>query len=123
MQHLVSFFQDKPRHGRKMSELYESVRHAGNILPRLYLLVTVGASYIKSREAPAKEILKDMHELCKGVQHPMRGLFLRYYLSQMVKDKLPDTGTEFEQAGGGDIFDAFEFVLNNFMESNRLWVR
>jgi len=98
------------------------VQHAGNILPRLYLLVTVGSSYIKSKEAPAKEILKDVNELCKGVQHPLRGLFLRYYLSQMLKDKLPDTGSGYE-GEGGDINDAFDFVFTNFVESNRLWVR
>lgn len=33
--------------------------------------------------------------MCKGVQHPTRGLFLRNYLSEMTKDKLPDQGTEF----------------------------
>lgn len=123
MQHLSNFFNDKSRHNRKMIDLYESVQHAGNILPRMYLLATVGASYIKSKEASAKEILKDMSELTKGVQHPIRGLFLRYYLSQMVKDKLPDTGSEYEEAGGGNIHDAFDFILTNFTESNRLWVR
>jgi len=124
MQHLAAFFGDQSRHHKKMSELYESVQHAGNILPRLYLLATVGQQYIKSKEAPAKEILKDMSELCKGVQHPMRGLFLRYYLSQMVKDKLPDTGSEYEaEEGGGTIVDAFEFLFQNFCESNKLWVR
>lgn len=121
-QHLAGFFEDKKRHGRKFLDLYESVQHAGNILPRLYLLVTVGASYIKAKEAPAKEILKDVNELCKGVQHPLRGLFLRYYLSQMLKDKLPDTGSGYE-GEGGDINDAFDFVYTNFYESNRLWVR
>eukprot|EP00931_Biecheleriopsis_adriatica_P037583 TRINITY_DN21546_c0_g1_i1.p1 TRINITY_DN21546_c0_g1~~TRINITY_DN21546_c0_g1_i1.p1 ORF type:complete len:826 (-),score=207.57 TRINITY_DN21546_c0_g1_i1:104-2581(-) len=122
MQHLAGFFDDKGRHQRKMIDLYESVQHAGNILPRLYLLATVGASYIKSMEAPAKEILKDVNELCKGVQHPLRGLFLRYYLSQMLKDKLPDTGSGFE-GEGGDIHDAFDFIFTNLNESNRLWVR
>ncbi|CAJ1383137.1 unnamed protein product [Effrenium voratum] len=122
MQHLSGFFADKNRHKKKMIDLYESVQHAGNILPRLYLLATVAAAYIKSLEAPAKEILKDVNELCKGVQHPLRGLFLRYYLSQMLKDKLPDTGSGFE-GEGGDINDAFEFIFTNFNESNRLWVR
>ncbi|CAK9027838.1 unnamed protein product [Durusdinium trenchii] len=122
MQHLSGFFGDKNRHKKKMIDLYESVQHAGNILPRLYLLATVAAAYIKSLEAPAKEILKDVNELCKGVQHPLRGLFLRYYLSQMLKDKLPDTGSGFE-GEGGDINDAFDFIFTNFNESNRLWVR
>uniref|UniRef100_A0A7S1APQ6 Vacuolar protein sorting-associated protein 35 n=1 Tax=Noctiluca scintillans TaxID=2966 RepID=A0A7S1APQ6_NOCSC len=123
MQHLAVFFGDRQRHGRKMSDLYESVQHAGNILPRLYLVVAVAKSYIESRDAPSKEILKDASELCKGVQHPMRGLFLRYFLSQQLKDMLPDTGSVYEQEGGGDINDAFEFILNNFMETNKLWVR
>jgi hypothetical protein len=38
--------------------------------------------------------------MAKGVQHPMRGLFLRNYLSHVSKDKLPDTGSEYEGAGG-----------------------
>lgn len=36
-----------------------------------------------------------MVEMCKGVQHPTRGLFLRNYLSEMAKDKVPDKGTEY----------------------------
>lgn len=123
LQHLSAFFSDKSRHNRKMSELYESVQHAGNIIPRLYLLITVGASYIKSREAPACDILRDMTELCKGVQHPMRGLFLRFYLTQMCKDKLPDVGSEYEREGAGTMNDAFAFLLTNFTEAARLWVR
>ncbi|KFH06859.1 putative vacuolar sorting protein 35 [Toxoplasma gondii MAS] len=123
LQHLSAFFSDKSRHNRKMSELYESVQHAGNIIPRLYLLITVGASYIKSREAPACDILRDMTELCKGVQHPMRGLFLRFYLTQMCKDKLPDVGSEYEREGAGTMNDAFAFLLTNFTEATRLWVR
>lgn len=122
MQHVYGYFCEKSRHNRKMIDLYESVQHAGNILPRLYLLATVGAAYIKSKEAPARDILKDAGELCKGVQHPLRGLFLRFYLSQMMKDKLPDSGSGYE-GDGGDINDAFDFIFNNFFESNRLWVR
>lgn len=59
------------------------MQSCGNVLPRLYLLVTAAGVYIKSQEAPAKDILKDLVEMCKGVQHPTRGLFLRNYLSQV----------------------------------------
>lgn len=68
---------------RSKVELYEKVQSCGNVLPRLYLLVTVAGVYIKSLEAPARDILKDLVEMAKGVQHPMRGLFLRNYLSQV----------------------------------------
>lgn len=122
LQQLGKFFADTDRHGRKMIELYESVQHAGAILPRLYLLVTVSAAYIESREAPAHEILKDVGELCKGCQDPLRGLFLRYYLGQVMKDKLPDEGSPYE-CDGGSVADAFEFLVNNMEECNRLWVR
>ncbi|KAL8445098.1 hypothetical protein Emag_005205 [Eimeria magna] len=97
--------------------------HAGNIVPRLYLLVTVGVAFIKSKEAPAADILRDLTELCKGVQHPMRGLFLRFYLTQLCRNVLPDKGSEYEQEGGSNSEDAFLFLLANFTESARLWVR
>lgn len=107
---------------RSIVELYEKVQHTGNIVPRLYLLITVAAVYIKSKKAPSKDILFDLVELCRGVQHPMRGLFLRNYLSQMSKDKLPDEGTQFEGVGGS-VADSIEFTLQNFGEMNKLWVR
>ncbi|PKA65460.1 Vacuolar protein sorting-associated protein 35B [Apostasia shenzhenica] len=82
----------------------------------------LGSVYIKSKEAPAKDILKDLVEMCRGIQHPVRGLFLRNYLCQISRDKLPDIGSEY--GGDGDsINDAVEFVLQNFTEMNKLWVR
>ncbi|PKU72029.1 Vacuolar protein sorting-associated protein 35B [Dendrobium catenatum] len=119
---LEMFFKEETKRGCSVIDLYELVQHAGNILPRLYLLCTVGSVCIKSKETPAKEILKDLVEMCRGVQHPVRGLFLRSYLSQISRDKLPDIGSEYE--GDGDSFiDAVEFVLQNFTEMNKLWVR
>uniref|UniRef100_A0A2C9U0C8 Vacuolar protein sorting-associated protein 35 n=1 Tax=Manihot esculenta TaxID=3983 RepID=A0A2C9U0C8_MANES len=119
---LEIFFKDESRHGVSVVDLYELVQHAGNILPRLYLLCTVGSVYIKSKEAPAKDVLKDLVEMCRGVQHPIRGLFLRSYLAQVSRDKLPDIGSEYK--GDADTaMDAVEFVLQNFTEMNKLWVR
>lgn len=70
--------------------------------------------YMSIDDAPVKEIMKDMMEMSRGVQHPMRysrfhlnppppnptytdgwwailsrGLFLRYYLSGQSRDYLP----------------------------------
>ncbi|GAV62207.1 Vps35 domain-containing protein [Cephalotus follicularis] len=119
---LEIFFKEEARRGCSIIDLYELVQHAGNILPRLYLLCTVGSVYIKSKEAPAKDVLKDLVEMCRGIQHPVRGLFLRSYLSQVSRDKLPDIGSEYE--GDADtVMDAVEFVLQNFTEMNKLWVR
>jgi len=121
--YLENHFIEEQRKGRKMSDLYESVQHAGNIIPRLYLLITVGSAYIKTKEAPVKLILKDLLDMVKGVQQPIRGLFLRYYLLKMMKDKLPDKDSEYEGPENGDVNDAIDFIMQNMSEMNRLWVR
>lgn len=117
-----------------LSDLYELVQYATSIVPRLYLLVTVGSVYMKAaneyyctklillpvtnnndrhanllnglanvdladkdreipnekKMPPVKEIMHDILDMTSGVQHATRGLFLRYYLSQLTKDELPD---------------------------------
>eukprot|EP01116_Phalansterium_solitarium_P025591 TRINITY_DN9862_c0_g2_i1.p1 TRINITY_DN9862_c0_g2~~TRINITY_DN9862_c0_g2_i1.p1 ORF type:complete len:802 (-),score=347.22 TRINITY_DN9862_c0_g2_i1:1227-3578(-) len=120
LRHLESYLLEE-KHGKRMAELYELVQYAGNILPRLYLLITVGSVYIKLKEAPAKDVLRDLVEMCRGVQHPTRGLFLRTYLSEITKDKLPDSDTD--DPRNGTVRDSVEFILQNFTEMNKLWVR
>jgi vacuolar protein sorting-associated protein 35 len=111
LRYLEEFFMGLTRSGTMASELYEQVQSCGMVLPRLYLLITVGSVYIKSRQAPAKDILKDLVEMTKGVQHPMRGLFLRNYLAHVARDKLPDTGSEYSEGGGGTEHDSLDFVI------------
>ena len=96
-----------------LADLYELVQYTGNVVPRLYLMITVGTSYLTFNDAPKKEILKDMIEMCRGVQNPIRGLFLRYYLSQRTKELLPEDDPSFNS----------QFIMNNFIEMNKLWVR
>jgi vacuolar protein sorting-associated protein 35 len=122
MREFEEYLQTLQRSGRSMVEIYERVQCCAAIVPRLYLLCCVGGVYITSKEAPAKDILKDLIEMIKGVQHPMRGLFLRHYLTQVSKNRLPDVGSPFEGIGG-NVHDAISFLLQNFTEANRLWVR
>ncbi|KAH8064707.1 hypothetical protein JL722_1587 [Aureococcus anophagefferens] len=89
LHHLDDFFSGLCASGTQASELYEKAQACGDVLPRLYLLITVGAVYIKSRQAPAKDILNDL----------------------ACKDKLPDAGSEYE-GHGGDVSDAVDFVVN-----------
>lgn len=72
-----------------LADLYELVQYAGNIVPRLYLMITVGSVYMEIPDAPVKVIMRDMMEMARGVQHPTRGLFLRYYLSGQTRNSLP----------------------------------
>ncbi|KAL1895109.1 retromer complex subunit Vps35 [Ceratocystis pirilliformis] len=103
-----------------LADLYELVQYAGNIVPRMYLMITVGTAYMSVPDAPVKELMKDMMDMTRGVQHPIRGLFLRYYLSGQARDCLPSGGGDGPE---GNLQDSVNFVLTNFVEMNKLWVR
>ncbi|UZJ53025.1 hypothetical protein CBS101457_002345 [Exobasidium rhododendri] len=121
LRHLSIYLYDAHTTGKHhLADLYELVQYCGNIVPRLYLMITVGSVYMSISEAPIKEIMKDVMEMSRGVQHPTRGLFLRHYLSGATRDYLPigqDMGP------GGNLQDSIGFVLTNFIEMNKLWVR
>ncbi|OBR15139.1 Vacuolar protein sorting-associated protein 35 [Colletotrichum higginsianum IMI 349063] len=103
-----------------LADLYELVQYAGNIVPRLYLMITVGTAYMSIPDAPVKELMKDMMDMSRGVQHPIRGLFLRYYLSGQARDYLPTGDGDGPE---GNLSDSINFILTNFVEMNKLWVR
>ncbi|KAG0057555.1 Vacuolar protein sorting-associated protein 35 [Gryganskiella cystojenkinii] len=121
LRHVTTYLKEAHQSGRHhLADLYELVQYAGNIVPRLYLMVTVGSVYMEMPDAPVKEIMRDMMEMTRGVQHPTRGLFLRYYLSGQTRNGLP-LGTE--DGPEGNITDSIQFILTNFIEMNKLWVR
>ncbi|TKX25661.1 vacuolar protein sorting-associated protein 35 [Elsinoe australis] len=119
LRHLSLFLRESHPQNH-LADLYELVQYAGNIVPRLYLMITVGTVYMGIEDAPVKEIMKDMMEMTRGVQHPIRGLFLRYYLCGQARDYLP-TGSG--QGPEGNLQDSISFILTNFVEMNKLWVR
>lgn len=123
LRHLELYLLEEFQKGRKVADLYELVQYAGNIVPRLYLLITVGLVYIKTNIALKRSILKDLVEMCRGVQHPLRGLFLRNYLLQCTRNILPDVTIAVTDENEGTVIDAIDFVLMNFAEMNKLWVR
>ncbi|XP_044735777.1 vacuolar protein sorting-associated protein 35 isoform X2 [Chrysoperla carnea] len=122
LRHLELYLVEEFQKGRKVCDLYELVQYAGNILPRLYLLITVGLVYIKTNPLLKRDLLKDLVEMCRGVQHPLRGLFLRNYLLQCTRNVLPDS-PETDNDPEGNVKDSVDFVLMNFAEMNKLWVR
>jgi len=107
-----------------LDELYERVQYRANIVPRLYLLVTVGSVKLKVTREPSAQIvvLYDLVNMTKGVQHATRGLFLRNYLSSVSREHLPDTDDVHEERDE-NVRKAIDFVLQNFSEMARLWIR
>eukprot|EP01084_Bolivina_argentea_P140784 247437_1 len=112
-----------------LSELYDRVQYCGNIVPRLYLLITVASICLRVHAKEHEEtmrILFDLVQLTKGVQHPTRGLFLRNYLSQISRMVIPDVPERVQAEQLDDhpiVKKAVDFVLQNFAEMTRLWVR
>ncbi|KAI8099631.1 vacuolar protein sorting-associated protein 35 [Halteromyces radiatus] len=121
LRHLTAYFVEVHQTERHhLADLYELVQYAGNIIPRLYLMITVGAAYMSMPDAPVREIMRDMMEMARGVQHPMRGLFLRYYLCALTRDHLPVCPQVDVEA---NIHESIRFTLTNFIEMNKLWIR
>src|ERR1700760_20047 len=119
LRHLAVFLREN-HPVTHLADWYELVQYAGNIIPRLYLMISVGTVYMSIEDAPVKEIMKDMMEMSRGVQHPIRGLFLRYYLSGQARDYLPEGHGDGPE---GNLQDSISFILTNFVEMNKLWVR
>uniref|UniRef100_A0A7S1KNC8 Vacuolar protein sorting-associated protein 35 n=1 Tax=Percolomonas cosmopolitus TaxID=63605 RepID=A0A7S1KNC8_9EUKA len=103
----------------KIHELYERVQYIGNIVPRLYLMITIGSLYIRLQEKPAEVLIQDLVEMCKGVQNPTRGLFLRLYMTHKLKDKLPDKSSVY----GADYESTIKYLLTNFKDTVNLFCR
>ena len=101
LRYLSTYIKEAHISGKQhCADLYEIVQYAGNIVPRMYLMITVGrfgpldfevngSVYMSVPEAPVREIMRDMLEMSRGVQHPIRGLFLRHYLSGQTRDRPP----------------------------------
>lgn len=121
------FREEYKRKKGKFSKLYERVQYSDEILPRLYLMVTAGSVLIDTHEMTASAVILDLKGMLKGVQHPFRGLFLRYYFLKMIKNKIPD-GNEPEDIEKidkefGSIENIIDMLLENLDEMNKLWVR
>ena len=102
---------------KKKINMYEVVQYANSIIPRLYLMVTVGAFHMGNSNMPILETLRDMLAMIKGVQHPCRGLFLRYYFLKIVKDKVEENEQDLDLEGLTEVY------LENLRQMNNLWIR
>ncbi|EDW01033.1 GH21205 [Drosophila grimshawi] len=98
--HLELYLSEK---SNKETDLYELVQYSHTIVPRLYLLITVGIVYIKNDSTLKRSILKDLVEIA-------------------TRNILPDVLVA-DNEHEGNVYDAIDFVLTNFAEMNKLWVR
>ena len=119
---IKNYMVEEVNRGRRLIDLYDDVQQAEHVIPRLYLMITVGTIYIERVPRSAKIIIYDMLGLVKAVQNPIKGLFLRNYLLKMIKDKLPDRDNVYLREGAA-FEDSLKFIIENMEEMNRLWIR
>ena len=122
MQIVENFFAEEIKRGRKVRDVYDSVQQATYLIPRLYLMITAGSLVIVNEPKSSEEIIFDLLGMIKGVQNPIRGLFVRYYLLKRIKDKVPDKDNVYLEEGG-KFDDTLKFLIQNMDEMNRLWIR
>ena len=119
---IKNYMGEEINRGRRLIDLYDDVQQAQHVIPRLYLMITVGSIYIERVPRSTRIIIYDMLGLVKAVQNPIKGLFLRNYLLKMIKDKLPDKDNIYLKQGAA-FEDSLKFIIENMEEMNRLWIR
>ena len=122
MLNLKNYMIEEINRGRRLIDLYDDVQQAQYVIPRFYLMITVGSIYIEKEPRSTRIIIYDMLGLVKSVQNPIKGLFLRNYLLKMIKDKLPDKDNVYLREGAS-FEDSLKFIIENMEEMNRLWIR
>lgn len=102
---------------KKKIDIYEIVQFSKKILPRLYLMIVAGQISIENNGQEPMKIFWDIFKHLKGVQHPLRGLMLRYYFLKAIKEKIEDREDDLV------IEEVISLYLMNMKEMNSLWVR
>ena len=70
-------------------------------------MIIVGSLILENDSVDKKEILEDLLEACNNIKHPIRGLFLRYFLVKILNNYFTD----------------IDLLMINFKEMNKLWIK
>jgi hypothetical protein len=116
-----------------MINWYRVAKSAELALPRAYLLLTVGQSYLQMSEEEFEscftscaginsqaDVINDIQAQCCAVSEPIKGLALRNAFISIIEPYLP-------RGNGGNwtltLEQSIRLLLEEFSISNRLWVR
>ena len=123
IQPLQMYLIDYERKFHDLQDIYELCQYVPMCLPRLYLMVTVASAmslhnhkYPSPSQVPDTLIIHEVMSMSKAVQHSIRGLFLRHYLSISFKHTL-------DSSDGLDLSDKVQFIINNLVQMVTLWIR
>ena len=109
--------KDDQRFSNEMvAQLYEIAQYHSICMQRLYLMLTVAPELCSRQIVRTADLLDDLSDMTRAAQDPIRALFLRHYFLNLFEDKLPDSTTE-------EAEQSANYLLNNFAQMNRMWVR
>ncbi|KAJ8906714.1 hypothetical protein NDN08_003203 [Rhodosorus marinus] len=83
------------------------------IVPRLYVTVVVIGASCEINPPSAVYTYSDLMDLLTGVQDPIRGLFLRAFVTQHLRKSFSELGSA----------ESIKLLIRNLIEMTRLWVR
>jgi hypothetical protein len=101
---------------RALAEQYEVVQYNEKCLQRLYLMIIVGSELSARHFCKPIDMLEDLTDMMRQSQDPIRALFLRHFFLSIFKQALPSTTEQ-------ELTRSLGFLLMNFAQMNRLWVR
>ena len=118
-----NFMKSELERGRQAQDIYESVQQCQFVVPRLYLTIIAGSIYIEKCPEKFTELINDLLEQVKASQNPLRGIFTRYFLLQIIKDNFPGKDNKEKEGKEGNLEEYISFLVKNLEEINRLWIR
>ena len=123
--HLEGFLVSLAASGVSLADVFATVAYATHVVPRLYLQTAVASAFVRSGQSVAPPLLAELLAAAAGVQHPVRGLFARYYIVQRMRDCLPEAppSDKLKPTLAGCVNDSLTFLLSCLSDMNRLWVR
>ena len=64
--------------------LYEKVQYNPSILPRLYLMITVGTAMVKNQPELTRDVLDDLVEMSRGVQEWLTFMIILFIIRKNI---------------------------------------
>ena len=116
MQYIHNSFFDHPN----LVYLYNSAYQCKHVLPRLYLLITIGSALIQTQPQHNAAVIRELFISVKSVNHPIRGLFIRSCLITFTKNLLPDTNSPHEN-GLIKYEDTLVYLMSTIEDMVKLW--
>lgn len=83
-------------------------------------MALTGCCCVDARELSLSELIEDLIEMARAIQHPLKSIVLRHYMLMQMRDRLPARGRPVP----AELTDSCtSFLLRNLGDSTRLWVR